>query len=64
MVRLPIPYHGFRLGVRIADSMALALDPRQEKDVRVLHNLKNMAHVLEGMRKLEAFSVNNVTYAK
>ncbi len=44
--------------------MVLALDVKQEKDVMVLHKLKNMAHVLEGMRRLEAFSVNNVTYAK
>ncbi len=64
MVRLPVPYPGFKLGVRVADSMALALDVKQEKDVKVLHKLKNLAGILEGMRRLESFSVNGVTYAK
>lgn len=64
MTILRIDYQGFKLGVRVADQLALTLNPRKEQDVQVLHKLKNMAHVIQGMRNFEAFAVNGVTYAK
>lgn len=64
MTRLKIDYQGFKLGVRIADQLALSLDVTKKQDVDVLHKMKNMAHVIEGMRRFQAFSVNGLTYAK
>ena len=64
MTRLNVGYQGFKLGVRIADSLALALNVAKKEDVDVLHKMKNMAHVIETMRSFKAFSVNGVTYAE
>lgn len=64
MKRLPIDYQGFKLGVRSADQLALLLDVTNPQDVKILHQMKNMANVLVGMNNFGAFSVNGVMYAK
>lgn len=62
MTSLNVGYQGFKLGHRVADKLALSLDVKKEADVRVLHKLKNMGHVLENMRLFKAYGLNGGTY--
>lgn len=61
--RLRVDYQGFKLGVRVADRLALSLDVQNPQHIVVLHKLKNMAYVMDTMRNFNAFGVNNVTYS-
>lgn len=60
---LCVPFQGFKLGVRVADSLVLILNTALPNDVLVLHNLKNIAHTMETMRTFGAFGINGITYA-
>jgi hypothetical protein len=63
MIRLHVAYHGFKLGVRIADQLALCLDVHKPTDVQVLHKLKNMAYIMQSMTNFKAFEINHEVYA-
>ena len=64
MTKLRIDYPGFKLAYRIGDKLALSLDAKKKEDVAVLHKMKNLANIYEGMRRYKAFSVNGQTYAQ
>lgn len=64
MTRLNIDYQGFKLGVRIADTLALSIRMDDQGQIAGLHAIKGIAHVIQGMREYQAFAVNGQTYAK
>lgn len=62
MTRLNAKYPGFTLAAIAADRFALSATMTCDIDVRALHAIKNVSHVLALESEIRAFSVNYVLY--